>query len=249
MRLTQTGLKLITLESVDSTNEEAFRHHEAGEAAPFFIMADIQTHGRGRAGRSWQSPKGNLYLSCCLKDPSPAQALTQLGFVAGLALVKSLKNLALETNFTLKWPNDVLEGNAKIAGILLETRKQGDNNIVVVGWGVNIKSCPRDLPYPATALKRNHPQLDRDMLLHQILRNFPLWFEEWNAGKNFSAIRTEWLKNTMAKGTMISVKSNAQQRIEGEFESIDEDGALLMATSSGLQRILAGDVTPRTGVA
>lgn len=243
---------LIRLDETSSTNEEAFLRQAAGEAAPFFLTADMQTAGRGRAGRNWISPKGNLYLSACLQNPCPAGRLHQLGFVAGVALVRSLKQLAPQSDFRLKWPNDILEGKAKLAGVLLEARKQEGANVVVIGWGVNIVTAPHDLPYPATALNDNHPQIDRDRVLSELMENFMSLFRLWDHSKNFAAIRQLWLDHALPLNSPLCVKPDGTQKIEGCFSGIDEDGALLIDTQTGRQRVLAGDTiwpNPSAGAA
>src|SRR5258708_39940625 len=125
------------LDTVDSTNAEALRRARAGERGPLWIVARQQSAGRGRRGRAWVSPPGNLHATLLLTDPAPAAAAPQLGFVAGLALVDAAAAAAplLASRLALKWPNDLLCGARKIAGILIEG--EGSPLTVAVGIGVN----------------------------------------------------------------------------------------------------------------
>ena len=234
--------EIIRLETTDSTNEDVFRRLPDHAGDVIYITAESQSAGRGRAGRIWRSPPGNLYLSCGLKEPAPAPLLPQLGFVAGAALAKALKTLAPHSPFFLKWPNDLLEGKAKLAGLLLESRRISGHSCVAVGWGVNISHFPKDLPYPATALKETHPQLNIESVTDMLMKNFETMLALWERGKNFATIRTEWLAHALPKGTIMSVKTDASNIVHGIFESIDLDGALLLSTPDGLLRVLAGDV-------
>lgn len=238
----RTQATLIRLESVGSTNEEAFRRFTAGETAPFFVTASDQTAGRGRSGRNWDSPKGNLYLSCLLENPALAEKLPQLGFVAGVALVDALVASVQSKCFHLKWPNDILVDGAKLAGILLETRQQKGTQTVVIGWGVNINSFPRDLPYHAIGLRSISASVSEGVLRQQLIKAFMQRLHQWNGGKNFSDIREAWLQFSLPPGTPLMIRPSASETVQGIFETIDEDGALLLKTSSGTKRILAGDV-------
>lgn len=234
--------QLIRLQSIDSTNEEAFRLHASGQVAPFFVTAEEQTKGRGRSGREWQSPKGNLYLSCLLTDPAPPEKLSQLGFVAGVALIDALIATAHTKCFRLKWPNDVIVDEAKLAGLLLETRHMSGMQAVVIGWGVNISKTPDNLPYRAIGLHEILPSLDPEQLRQQLVKAFMTRMSQWDKGNNFNVIRDVWLQFALPSGTKMTVRGAAAEKFEGVFETIDEDGSLLLKTLNETRRIIAGDV-------
>jgi len=238
----KTSPQLIRLQSVDSTNEEAFRLHAAETAAPFFVTAAEQMQGRGRSGRTWQSPVGNLYLSCLLENPASSEKLSQLGFVAGVALIDALVATAHSKCFHLKWPNDVIVDGAKLAGLLLETRQQNNAQAVVIGWGVNISQTPKDLPYRAIGLHEISSSLDKEQLCQQLMSAFMQRLLQWDEGRNFNAIRQLWLQFALPPGTPLMVRGSETEKFEGVFESIDADGSLLLKTPFETRRIIAGDV-------
>ncbi len=149
------GYRLIVRDVVASTMEEARRALDQGEPGRLWIVARSQNAGRGRHGRQWGSPPGNLYASLLLTDPCEPALAPQLGFVAGLALHDAVARLLgpAAATLRLKWPNDLLLGGAKMSGLLLEGGSRAGRLNVILGCGVNIASCPSDTPYPATYLK------------------------------------------------------------------------------------------------
>src|SRR5260370_20281709 len=140
------------LDFVDSTNAEALRLAKAGERGPLWIVAKEKSRGRGRRGRAWVSPAGNLHATLMLTDPAPPAAAPQLGFVAGLALHDAAVAAApaLTLRLALKWPNDLLCAGRKIAGILIEG--EGDPVMVAVGSGVSCRHHPGATEFPASDL-------------------------------------------------------------------------------------------------
>jgi len=131
-------LKFIEYDSLGSTNIEADRLFEGGEAAPFWVRADAQTQGRGRRGRDWVSPKGNFYGTAVYRFDGEPQDAAKLSFVAAIAVANALSAYTLKTAPTLKWPNDVLLDGRKVAGLLLEAKP----GRVLIGIGVNLVSRP-----------------------------------------------------------------------------------------------------------
>src|SRR5580698_3712640 len=162
-RAVSAGYRLAAFESIGSTNAEAMARARDGERGPMWFVTCEQTAGRGRRHRPWIAPRGNLACSILeLVDASPAVAAT-LGFAAGLALETALQKISIEASlrsagsddmkFSLKWPNDVLAGRQKLAGILLEAEAvAGDRLAVVVGIGTNVIAAPEGTPTPATSL-------------------------------------------------------------------------------------------------
>src|SRR5882757_7454816 len=163
-RAISAGYRLAAFESIGSTNAEAMSRAREGERGPLWFVTTEQTAGRGRRHRPWIAPRGNLASSILeVIDVSPSVAAT-LGFAAGLALEAALKRVSVEAslrsagsehmNYQLKWPNDVLAGQKKLAGILLEAEAvAADRLAVVVGTGTNVVSAPEGTPTPATSLK------------------------------------------------------------------------------------------------
>ncbi len=151
----RAGYRLEMFTSLASTNDEAKSRIAAGDPGRLWIVAATQTRGRGRMGREWVSPPGNLYASLLLIDPAPPARLAEIGFVAGVALIDALRALAgPEPSIRLKWPNDVLVDDAKMSGLLLEgARLRNGLFACVVGVGVNCVSSPLEALYPTASLK------------------------------------------------------------------------------------------------
>ena len=225
-------------DSLGSTNDEARRLAQAGAAHGTAVMAREQTAGRGRVGRSWASPPGNLYLSVLLRLDRPPARLAELSFVAALAVAEMVDAfLPSGVQATLKWPNDVLVGGAKISGILLE---QADG-ATIIGMGVNVARAPAGTPYPATSLAREarggeaaiSVEACRTTLLARFAARLDRWLEE-----GFAPIRADWL----ARAHKVGAPLRAGQ-VDGTFTGIDRDGALLLETQDGPRRVVAGDVS------
>jgi len=233
------GYALKSFDVIDSTNEEARRLAAAGEAGPIWISAGSQTAGRGRRGRSWQSPSGNLAATLMLRPGRPASACAQLSFVTAIAARDALITLAPTLEVRVKWPNDVLAGGRKIAGILLESASQGDAlpAWLAIGVGMNLAEHPEDTEFAATSLAAlgvSAPKPD-DALLH-LAANFAKWYEVWR-GDGFAAIRDAWLVRAAGLGGRIRARL-AHEETSGVFEGIDENGALLLRTGGGSVRAI-----------
>lgn len=236
------GFQVRTFEAIGSTNDAALDLVAAGASANrTWIVARAQTKGRGRHGRQWQSPPGNLYTSLLLIDEVAPRAAPQLGFVAGVALARALRRLSQdESRISLKWPNDILLDDAKLAGILAEGRVLAQGYAAVIGLGVNCKSCPPDLPYRAAAFidtgAARHKAEDVFLLLSEEMTNWLGFFQQ-----GFDVIRAEWLRLAAGIGGEIRVTTTTRQ-FEGTFESIDADGRLMLRDGQGVHVIEAGDV-------
>jgi BirA family biotin operon repressor/biotin-[acetyl-CoA-carboxylase] ligase len=227
-----------------STNDEALSSAAVGDAGRLWIVADEQTKGRGRHGRQWSSPPGNLYASLLLIDPAPIHKAPELGFVAGVALMHALRNiLGNDPLLCIKWPNDILHAGAKLAGILLESaQSKGGGLACVIGIGVNCSSHPSPELYPATDLAEIGTLLsDREDVLLRLSECFVEWLGIWDEGRNFEAIRAEWLSHAGGIGTRISVAAPAGPR-EGIFETIDASGRLILNADGQRLVLEAGDV-------
>jgi len=244
------GVRLVAFEEIDSTNEEAKRlARDLRDTGPLWIVGVRQSGGRGRLGRAWISPTGNLHASLLLGGAFGVERAPQLGFVAGVAAISALHGLApTGAELALKWPNDLLLGRAKLGGILLEglnfpSEDGGARSCVVVGVGINCVDAPEGLPYPARSLRSLGPQAPSASLVFAALSDaFVEALDEWRGGEGFAAIRAKWLAAAAGIGETISVELARGEKLKGRFESIDADGRLLIAAEGGLRAIDAGDV-------
>ena len=241
------GFKLITLEKVDSTNNEAKRRAEMGAVSGTIVHASEQTHGRGRRGRQWYSPKGNLYFSLILRLPCSATEGLGISFVSATAMCDALAGIVSPmTEVTVKWPNDILINRRKVSGILLEsaTGLNGTLRWLIVGVGVNVSSFPGETEYPATSLWYEGVIGARpDDVLRAFMHHFKRWFDIWE-NDGFSSIRTAWLNRATGIGKTIKVRVSGKV-FEGEFLDIGDDGSLLVERKTGETiSIVTGDVFP-----
>jgi len=240
------GYRLIRLQSIDSTNAEAARHAGDGAQDGTVVWAKRQTAGRGRHGRRWESPEGNLYASLLLHPDGPPAVAAQLTFVAALALGEALDTvLPAGTNLAFKWPNDVLLDGRKIAGILLESSGSRDGRLdwLVVGCGVNVRHFPQGVSgYPATSLSAAgvlEPRVDD--LLATFVHAFALWRARWQ-GEGLGPVRDAWLARAARVGGEITVRLPGDE-LRGRFMGLDASGALLLDLPDGTRRtVTAGDV-------
>jgi BirA family biotin operon repressor/biotin-[acetyl-CoA-carboxylase] ligase len=225
--------------TIGSTNDEARRLAAEGAPDGTVIHADEQTSGRGRLAHTWFSPPGNLYLSIVLRSGQPPARAAELSFVTALAVADTVEALLpRDASATLKWPNDVLVGGAKIAGILLEHA----DDATIIGIGLNVLQAPSNIAYKATTVVAGGgiASVDgaRDILLDRLARHIDAWSRD-----GFAAVREQWLRRSHPIGTAIRANAGGLS-IAGAFAGLDADGALLLDTAAGRQRIVAGEVTP-----
>jgi BirA family biotin operon repressor/biotin-[acetyl-CoA-carboxylase] ligase len=251
-RATSNGYRLVAFDRIGSTNAEAMARARDGERGPVWYVTSEQTAGRGRRHRSWIAPRGNLASSVLeVIDVAPAVAAT-LGFAAGLALECALRRLSVEAllrapdaeelKFSLKWPNDVLAGRRKLAGILLEAEAVDRGLAVVVGIGTNVVAAPEGTPTPATSLRALGIDIDAKTLFAALSDGWAEFRGIWDNGCGFGEIRRLWLERAAGLGQAVAIKSGTTA-IEGTFDTIDEQGCMIVRTSTGqLVPITAGDV-------
>lgn len=237
------GVSLIACDSVGSTNEEALAHARAGATGPLWITARVQTAGRGRRGRAWVSEPGNLFATLLLTDPAPPERAVQLSFVAALAVHDAIAALApaLASRLTLKWPNDVLCGGAKVAGILIEA--EGTRPLIVaVGIGVNCRHHPAQTEHPATDLTAEGAAVTAEAVFEALAGAMACRLRDWQTG--FAAIRTAWLDRAGPLGGELNVRVGARM-LTGWFETLDEAGRLVLRLLDGRREtVAAGEVFP-----
>jgi BirA family transcriptional regulator, biotin operon repressor / biotin---[acetyl-CoA-carboxylase] ligase len=239
--------RCVILEEAGSTNTEAFKRALAGEAGPLWVMARRQTQGRGRSGRQWASEPGNLYASLLQRLPCPMTVVHQLSLLAGVAAVEAISAAAGApiAGLRLKWPNDVLIGEAKCAGILPESQMAlgGSEVVVVIGIGINLASHPTGLGRAATNLAAHGASLAPQAMLGFLSEAIRRWLEAWDCGAGFLRVRAAWLGYAGAIGESLTFDTG-RERIAGTFLGLDDDGALLMRDALGRPRKLTfGDVT------
>jgi BirA family transcriptional regulator, biotin operon repressor / biotin---[acetyl-CoA-carboxylase] ligase len=238
------GYRLEVFDRLGSTNDIAMARAGAGAIGKLWIVAHAQEAGRGRLGRVWLSPPGNLYASLLLIDPALPDAAPQLGFVAGVALVRALRRLVpIMPPILLKWPNDALWRGAKLSGLIVEGVRLANGQFAcVIGIGVNCTSHPSSLSRAATDLSTiaERPVSAADVLL-AISDELPQALALWCRGIGFETIRDQWL--SLAGGVGETVRADTgNQTYEGVFQTIDSRGRLVLATSSGLVTLAAGEV-------
>ena len=252
------GYALESFPSVGSTNAIAIERALAGEPGPLWIVSKKQESGRGRRGREWATPEGNLAATLLLSGLSELSHAATLGFVAGLALGDALEAVAPgrsvsiapdgadagpRSRFELKWPNDVLASGAKLAGILLESTGLPDGRFAVaIGIGVNVVAHPADLPYPATSLAALGAACDAEALFLALSDAWIDNWRAWNGGRGLAEIRRRWLARAAGLGGEVAVRVDGEV-LRGTFETIDEDCRFVVRDRQGrAHRIAAGDV-------
>lgn len=242
--------RLTHLSTTHSTMDVARDAAEAGEADGFVVLADEQAGGRGRRGRVWHSPRGNLYASLLIEPLLQPQDYGHFSFVAALALARSLPDTMAAERVRLKWPNDVLVDGAKIAGILLEACIKPEHKaMLIIGFGLNITHHPLETSYRATSLAALGCAIDQ-YPPRTMLEYFLSAFTKYRAvleREGFAPIQQAWLAQASGLGDLINVHL-PDQEMKGHFEGIDENGRLLLRLPTGILRpIAAGDVSMRTG--
>jgi BirA family transcriptional regulator, biotin operon repressor / biotin---[acetyl-CoA-carboxylase] ligase len=224
----------------------ARRLADEGEPAGLVVLADRQTAGRGRQGRAWASPPGNLYASLVLRPPRPLVEAASLSLVAGVALAQAVERLSSgRIEPRLKWPNDVQVGGAKVAGILLEGASDGRGGCLwlVMGMGVNVASAPggADVPYPATHLAACGLDVAPRSVLLALTGTLRPLLDRWEAG-GFEPVRAAWLARASGVGDRVEVRLG-QRVVAGRLLDVDGTGALRLEGPSGaVERFAAGEV-------
>lgn len=246
--MSETGIvppeyRLIQLDRIGSTNDEAMRLASLGADPGLVIVAGEQISGRGRLGRAWSSPPGNLYMSVLLPLDRDLPQLAQLSFVAALALWDTTRHFVPPTaDIVLKWPNDVLLAGGKLAGILLETFAPpgGPVKAVVLGIGVNLQHCPMEAPYPVARLCDHAATVTPDAFLPVLLERLSHWRFCWRRD-GFAGLAPAWRERAHPPGFPLRARTGTMV-LEGRFAGLAEDGALLLDTGDQTHRITAGDV-------
>jgi BirA family biotin operon repressor/biotin-[acetyl-CoA-carboxylase] ligase len=252
------GYRLDAHDTIGSTNAQALESARAGDPGKLWVVSRNQQSGRGRRGRAWLSPEGNLAATLLVVADFELKLAATLGFVAGLALADALDAVAPKgrisigvdggsgegrNRFELKWPNDVLASGAKMAGILLESALLDQGRFAVaVGIGVNVVAHPPDLPYPTTSLKALGANCDAETLFLALSDAWTANARLWRDGQGLAAIRQRWLERAAGIGSEVAVRVDGNV-VRGTFETIDEDCRFVIRDRDGSPlTIAAGDV-------
>jgi BirA family biotin operon repressor/biotin-[acetyl-CoA-carboxylase] ligase len=229
------GFRLIAFDEIDSTSAEALRRLEAGEQPGAVIWARSQTAGRGRRGRRWESPAGNLYATLIAEVP-PARPPGQLAFVAALAAGDAVRAaLPAGHHLAYKWPNDLLLDGRKLGGILIEGgTAPGRTSSVAVGIGINIARAPDG----AASLSGTGARTTVEALLCSLCAAFADWSEVWRAG-GFAPVRAAWLGAAHGLGEPVTVRFPDGSVAGGLFDDINDGGALVLRHADGAMRYIA----------
>ncbi|AKR55539.1 Biotin--protein ligase [Devosia sp. H5989] len=255
------GYRLRGFDTVGSTNTEAMKAAQGGDGGPIWFAALQQTDGRGRRGRPWVSPHGNLAASLLIvPDVDPTFAAT-LGFVAGVALNCALAAVLPQGKFktgldgadgdeggkrariALKWPNDVLADGAKLSGILLEAQKLADSRTaIVMGCGVNVVAAPEGTPYPATSLRDLGADVDAQAVFEALTQAWVDTYALWDQGRGIPEVLRQWRDFAAGIGAPVAVSRHGDI-VRGIFETIDDAGRLVVRADDDTRiAITAGDV-------
>jgi BirA family biotin operon repressor/biotin-[acetyl-CoA-carboxylase] ligase len=234
-----TGWRIERHDILNSTSDLCVARARAGEAAGLAISARQQTGGRGRGGRSWVSPPGNLYLSVLLRPDLPAATSGLWSLLAGLALAEALQSFLPAVQARLKWPNDVLIAGAKLGGVLIDAAMEHDRfSWLVIGFGANLAHAPEVPGRAVTALAAHGGSAAPGRLSEALLARLDHWCPLIAAGDG-AALRAAWLGLAHPPGSVISVDGG---RLAGRFAGIAPDGALRLACGSRIETIRTGDI-------
>jgi BirA family biotin operon repressor/biotin-[acetyl-CoA-carboxylase] ligase len=248
LKVNTLGKNIVCLTETVSTNAVAFRMAEDGAAEGCVVIADCQTGGKGRMGRTWVSPPGvNFYCSIIVRPPIKPMAAPQLTFLSVVAVARSIE-LLTGLAPRIKWPNDLLLNGKKVAGLLNEMSAETDKvNFVVLGIGVNLNmradQFPPELRHPATSiLLETGKSISRVAFTRTLLQELDAIYALFLA-EGYAPVRKEWLERSRLTGEQVTVKDNGIVQ-SGIVAGIDEYGALLLETADGkVIQILSGDVS------
>ena len=232
-------------EAIDSTNAKAFELAQDGAFAGEAVIAETQTAGKGRRGRTWVSPPGqNLAVSVILRPDVAPQRACEITLVAAVALAETIREAGVQA--TIKWPNDIQIDGRKVAGILTELSAEADRvAFIVLGMGVNLNSGLKDFPAEvaeiATSLSVVRGRaVPRALFTAALFTKLEGWLDRW-ADEGFEPVRLAWKRLSSTIGQEVMVRSENQE-LHGIAEDIDAHGALLLRVGDRLERVLAGDV-------
>ncbi len=237
-----TQWRVALFEELGSTSDFCVAKAKAGEAEGLAVMARRQTAGRGSRGREWQAPEGNLNLSVLLRPGVPAADSGMFPLLAGVAVYEALKTfLPAEVVLRLKWPNDVLVGQAKIAGILIDASPvDGQLDWLVIGIGINLLAAPAIPGRAVTSLSDQGGRAASAQAADAVLGQLAHWLAMLQSAGG-AAIRKAWLRRAHPVGTTVAVNAS-HGKIDGIFAGLSSHGALLLARDGKIERIDTGEI-------
>ena len=248
-----------TVAETGSTNADMLGLARSGAAEGLWLRAGRQTSGKGRQGRAWDSPEGNLFVSTVVRVRPGEPPAATLALVAAVALEETVavflrhpgKSRDLRADSTaerdpgfrrgdglvIKWPNDILIDGAKLSGILLERT----DDAVVIGFGVNLAHHPVDIDRPATSLAAHGPAPDPAIFAETLAESFARWLSRWRDG--IAPVRERWLARAHPVDTALTARLADGSSVDGLFGGLDSQGALILRLADGTSRVIhAGDV-------
>ena len=244
MTAPETNYRIFKFCELGSTNDQAKTLVNAGFCDGTAIIADHQTAGRGRSGRSRQNLEGNLACSFIVSPHVAVPRLSELSFVIAVALRKCIAGVLPEPHVAkLKWPNDLLIGDAKLSGILLEvaTGPVSERPSVIVGVGVNVAAAPDGIDRPVVSLQSLGCDIDAAALFSTLAEGFFKTTARWETA-GLKPILADWLDHAAGLGEEIVVRAGKTERT-GIFEALDDSGALILRLADGgVEKFTAGDV-------
>lgn len=238
-RALPAGYRCMHLPTVDSTNTEARRQAEAGAEPGLIVTAETQTGGRGRRGRRWESPAGNLYCSILLRPEMPPAEAALAGFAVSLAVAETVEaSLPSGVNVRCKWPNDVLVADRKIAGILIESSASGDAALdwLIAGIGINVACHPEIADRPAISLNALGGKATAAELLPRLIGSIASRIADWRS-QGFDVIRKRWLARAWRLGERVDLVTGGN-RVTGAFQDLDAGGGIVLELADGARRSL-----------
>lgn len=243
-----TRMHVDVLDICESTNTLMLERAQSGVPSGSVIACERQTAGRGRRGRRWLSaPQDSLTFSLLWRFPSGTLPLAGLSLAVGVAVVRALDEMGA-AGVQLKWPNDILAASGKMGGILVETLSIAGAPAAVIGIGINVRlpqSIAEAIENEATGLVNVMPFTpSRNLLLANLLASLAAMLEEF-ARTGFTAFIEEWLARHAYAGRGVRILADGVQPVEGICAGVDADGALLLDTVNGVQRIVSGEVSLR----
>ena len=237
------GKKIYYYETLGSTMDVAFELGLQGAKDGTVVCSESQTNGKGRMGRSWCSPKQKgIYFSTILRPEIHPVDVAKITFLSSVAVCEAVKDIC-SVDAKIKWPNDILIDNKKVAGILIELNAEVDSvKFVVIGIGVNVNTNLKSLPEKATSLKsETGKSVFRVELTREILRSLEKWYLVWKKD-GFAPIISRWKELSLTLGNMVRIKDSGYL-VEGKAIDIDEHGGLIVCDSDGLTvKRMSGDV-------
>ena len=241
------GVGREVFKTLDSTNAEAIRRAAEGERGPTWFLTLEQTQSRARRGRPWDSGEGNFSASLLIRPDGGPELAALRSFIAALALRDALIEVCgREDIFSLKWPNDVLLNNRKLAGILLESGTDASGSYLCIGIGVNLANQPDPSVIEAGAFApiSLRSVIGTKIAPEEFLTSLAIAFDRWETQfeqYGFEPIRTEWLNHASRLGEVITAKLMHRTEV-GTFETVDETGAIVLRTSKGLLHLPAAEI-------